>query len=73
MSVHPTLLIDLTTPRHLRIKAVIFTLIRTFELELAVPQQAIVGKSGILQYPMVKDDPTAGAQLPLHIRPFKDR
>lgn len=49
-------------------KAVIFTLIRAFELELAVPMENIAGKTDILQFPMVKNDKDTRAQLPLYVR-----
>ncbi|KAJ7649171.1 cytochrome P450 [Mycena rosella] len=59
-------------------KALLFTLIRGFEFELAVPIEEI-GKKGnaIVQRPIVLGDRAAGNQLPLLVRPivgseFKD-
>jgi hypothetical protein len=51
-------------------KALIFTLVRAFELELAVPIEEM-GKKGtaIVQRPIVTTDRAAGNQLPLLVRP----
>ncbi|KAJ7698392.1 cytochrome P450 [Mycena rosella] len=52
------------------IKALLFTLVRALEFELAVPI-ADMGKKGtaIVQRPIVLSDPAAGNQLPLLVRP----
>ncbi|KAF8190224.1 cytochrome P450 [Mycena galopus ATCC 62051] len=52
------------------IKALLFTLVRAFEFELAVPL-AEIGKKGtaIVTRPIVLTDPAAGNQLPLLVRP----
>jgi hypothetical protein len=50
-------------------KALLFTLVRAFEFELAVPASDITKKSTIVQRPVLRSDPKAGNQLPLVIRP----
>ena len=52
-------------------KALVFTLIRTFEFELAVPAEEIVPFGTFLQRPALRDDKEEGGQLPLFIRPYK--
>ena len=54
-----------------RMKALVFTLIRTFEFELAVPAEEIVPFGTFLQRPALRDDKEEGGQLPLFIRPYK--
>ena len=60
-------------PAH-RLKALIFTLIRAFEFELAVRPEQIRKKSSIVQRPVVtlggdkKDDKV---EMPLIIRPYR--
>lgn len=51
-------------------KAALFSVVRAFELELAVPVNCITKRTEILQHPMLKTDPEKGAQLPLLIRPY---
>lgn len=59
------------TPEFLyRIKALLFTLIRAFEFELAVPPQDIAKKAGIVQRPFVVTEPNAGNQMPLLVKPY---
>ena len=50
-------------------KALLFTLLRSFEFELAVPIEDI-GKTatGIVQRPMLRSDPKAGNQMPLRVK-----
>ncbi|KAJ7485931.1 cytochrome P450 [Mycena latifolia] len=51
-------------------KALLFTLIRSFEFELAVPIADIGTKAlGVVQKPIVLSEPDAGNQLPLLVRP----
>ena len=50
-------------------KALLFTLIRAFEFELAVPADEIIKKSFIVERPVVKSDPKAGNQMPLILKP----
>ncbi|KAF9453671.1 cytochrome P450 [Macrolepiota fuliginosa MF-IS2] len=53
----------------IEMKALLFTLIRAFEFELAVPHEDIVGKSEIVTRPVLKTDPNNANQLPIVIRP----
>jgi hypothetical protein len=50
-------------------KALLFTLVRAFEFELAVPANEIGQKSTIVQRPILRSDPTNKAQLPLLLKP----
>ncbi len=49
-------------------KALLFTLIRAFDFELAVPHEDIVGKSEIVTRPILNTDPNNANQLPVIIR-----
>ena len=51
-----------------RMKALLFTLIRAFEFELAVPVEDIGKKSTIVQRPLVLSDPEGGNQMPLLLK-----
>ncbi|KAI0250884.1 cytochrome P450 [Lactifluus subvellereus] len=51
------------------IKALLFTLVRAFEFELALSAEDIVRRSGIVGRPVIASNPAAGPQLPLLIRP----
>jgi hypothetical protein len=62
-------LIYLSCNCHCRLKALLFTLVRAFEFELALPADEIVRKSGIVDRPVVASNPAAGPQLPLLVRP----
>ncbi|KAJ7284064.1 cytochrome P450 [Mycena rebaudengoi] len=55
-----------------QMKALLFTLVRAFEFELAVPAGDIGDKcmSNIVQRPVVKSEPDAGSQMPLLIKPY---
>ena len=48
-----------------------FTLIRAFEFELAVPPEDIIKKSTIVQRPLVLSDPQGGNQMPLILKPVQ--
>ncbi|KAJ6587651.1 cytochrome P450 [Mycena vulgaris] len=51
-------------------KALLFTLVRDLEFELAVPGADVGRKSGnVTQLPMLRSEPKAGHQLPLRVRP----
>lgn len=50
-------------------KALLFTLIRAFEFELAVDPGEIIKKSTIVQRPLLKSDVKAGNQMPLLLKP----
>ncbi|KIM49563.1 hypothetical protein M413DRAFT_21761 [Hebeloma cylindrosporum] len=52
-------------------KALLFTLIRAFEFELAVPSDDIIKKAAIVQRPLLKSDPKAGNQMPLILKPVQ--
>ena len=53
-------------------KALIFTLVRAFEFELAVRQDDIkVMGPGAIARPFVSSEAEKGAQLPLILRPYK--
>ncbi|KAH9005441.1 cytochrome P450 [Lactarius hatsudake] len=51
------------------IKALLFTLVRAFEFELALPAEDIVRRTSVVGRPVVASNPAAGPQLPLLIRP----
>jgi hypothetical protein len=51
-------------------KALLFTLVRAFELELAVPAADIGKKRAVVQRPIVRSEPESGNQLPLLIKPY---
>ncbi|KAG6902666.1 hypothetical protein C0995_013358 [Termitomyces sp. Mi166 len=50
-------------------KALLFTLVRAFEFDLAVPAKDIVKKSSVVQRPVLVTDPDGNNQMPLLIRP----
>ena len=49
-------------------KALLFTLVRGFEFELALPAEDIVRKSAAVGRPVIASNPRAGPQLPVLIR-----
>lgn len=49
-------------------KAIIFTLVRSFEFGLAVRPEEIVKKRGIVLRPVVISEPENGNQMPLLVR-----
>jgi hypothetical protein len=49
-------------------KALLFTLIRAFEFELAVPAKDIVKKSSLVQRPVLVTDPKGANQMPLLVK-----
>ncbi|CDO71507.1 hypothetical protein BN946_scf184910.g6 [Trametes cinnabarina] len=51
-------------------KALIFTLVRAFEFELAVPPSEIKKKDGIVQRPALRGDPSGNPQMPLLVRRY---
>jgi hypothetical protein len=51
-------------------KALLFSLVRAFEFELAVPATDIGKKMSIVEHPVVSSEPEAGHQLPLLVKPF---
>jgi cytochrome P450 len=52
-------------------KALLFTLVRAFELELAVPAKDIRSKQTLVQRPIVATEPEVGNQMPLLIKPYR--
>lgn len=52
-------------------KALIFTLIRAFEFELAVPISDIAKRSTIVQRPFLRSEMEKGNQLPLLVKPYR--
>ena len=52
-------------------KALLFSLIRAFEFELAVPPEDIAKKKSVVvvQRPVVLSDPQGGNQMPLILKP----
>ncbi|KIM20948.1 hypothetical protein M408DRAFT_333732 [Serendipita vermifera MAFF 305830] len=50
-------------------KALLFTLIRGFQFELAVPQEEIVRRSAAVTRPVIKSEIDKGGQMPMIIRP----
>ncbi|KAJ3573312.1 hypothetical protein NP233_g2500 [Leucocoprinus birnbaumii] len=55
----------------LEIKALLFTLIRAFDLDLAVPPSDILQKPEVVTRPVLKTDPNHSNQLPLIVRPLE--
>ena len=55
-------------PPH-RMKAIIFTLLRAFEFELAVKPEDIVKRAVIVDRPLVKYEREKGMQMPMLVRP----
>ncbi|KAJ7221601.1 cytochrome P450 [Mycena pura] len=51
-------------------KALLFTLVRAFEFDLAVAADDVGKKSGIVQRPILKSEPEKGNQLPLLVKPY---
>jgi len=54
----------------LEMKALLFTLVRAFEFELAVPAKDIARRTAIVQKPVVLSDKEGGNQMPLLIKPY---
>ncbi|KAF9803876.1 hypothetical protein IEO21_09549 [Rhodonia placenta] len=53
----------------IEMKALIFTLVRAFEFEMAVPVEDITKKIGLVQRPFVRSEMEKGTQMPLVIKP----
>ncbi|EKM75926.1 hypothetical protein AGABI1DRAFT_45687 [Agaricus bisporus var. burnettii JB137-S8] len=51
-------------------KALLFTLVRTFDFQLAVPVDDIGRRMYVAERPMLRSDPKAGGQMPLLITPY---
>ena len=52
-------------------KTLLFTLIKAFEFELAVPVKDIGIRRTIIQRPWVLSDPAGGNQMPLLLKPVQ--
>ena len=59
------------TVHHVRMKALLFTLVRAFEFELVVPAEDIGKKSSIVQRPYLKSNPEGGNQMPLKVKLYQ--
>ncbi|KAH9968096.1 cytochrome P450 [Russula dissimulans] len=55
----------------IEMKAILFSFIRAFDFELAVPPSSVVRKTMIVARPFLASEPDSGPQLPLVIRPAK--
>jgi len=55
----------------IEMKAILFSFVRSFDFELAVPQNEITRKTMIVARPFLTSDPDSGPQLPLIVRPVK--
>ncbi|KAF8894815.1 cytochrome P450 [Infundibulicybe gibba] len=53
------------------IKALLFTLVRAFEFELAIPAKDLTKRTVLTQRPVVLTDPKNSNQMPLLIRPYQ--
>lgn len=53
---------------HLRMKAILFTVVRAFEFELAVSVKDIIKKTSIVQRPVLATDPNGDSQMPLLVK-----
>jgi len=51
-------------------KALVFTLVRAFEFDLAVPVQEITNRPALVQRPFVRSEMEKGSQLPLLVKPY---
>ncbi|PFH52487.1 hypothetical protein AMATHDRAFT_74271 [Amanita thiersii Skay4041] len=55
----------------IEMKALLFTLVRAFEFELAVPADDIKKRSSIVQRPILASDPDGGNQMPLLVKRYQ--
>ncbi|TCD69777.1 hypothetical protein EIP91_006313 [Steccherinum ochraceum] len=55
----------------IEMKALIFTLVRAFEYELAVDPKDVTKKSSIVQRPLILTEVEAGSQMPLIVKPYR--
>jgi hypothetical protein len=54
-------------------KCLLFTLIRSFEFSLAVPEKSICRRSSVITRPLVKGEEEKGYQLPLVVKLYNQR
>lgn len=52
-------------------KAILFSFVRSFDFELAVPPSQITRKTMVVTRPFLASDPDSGAQMPLIIQPAR--
>lgn len=52
----------------LRMKALVYTLVRTFEFDLAVSPDMIVKHSAIVQRPLIRGEESKGGQMPMFVK-----
>lgn len=52
-------------------KALVFTLVRAFEFELAVPASEITKKAVVVQRPYIKSEMEKGSQMPLLVKRYR--
>jgi hypothetical protein len=62
---------QLTPHNYVRMKALVFSFVRAFDFELAIPPSEIIGRTLIVSRPFLASNPESGPQLPLVIRPVK--
>lgn len=53
-------------------KVLIFTLVRAFSFELAIPLEEIGKRTSVVQRPLLKSEPEKGSQLPFFIKRVGD-
>ena len=51
-------------------KALLFTLIRSFEFELAIPADGFAKRSMVVTRPYLKSEENGRAQMPLLVKPY---
>ena len=61
----------LTKARTIRMKALLFTLIRAFEFDLAVPAEEVEKMAGIVQRPTIRSAKEKGSHMPLIITKYR--
>ncbi len=49
-------------------KVILFTIVREFEMELAVPYEDIISKASAVQRPVLKSSPKDGSQMPIFVK-----
>lgn len=54
----------------IEMKALLFTLIRGFQFELAVAPEEVIRRSAAVTRPVIKSEIDKGGQMPMIIRPF---
>lgn len=52
-------------------KVILFTVVREFEMELAVPYEDIISKASAVQRPVLKSSPKDGPQMPIFVKIYQ--